>query len=181
MQAYDVSISYFCRGRSYAPLPNPKSKSLLDFRSSAELQRQCSSGDGCGLRFWTGSSLDPSHLFQVYMTFPQIPIEASAGPLCICSPHHSFRVRKIDLWNPGASGANSSSSAQPQRQHVVSGDRNPYILQRGKTGGGAGSGALAITPIPVVGFPELLELSDMSHRRKNASYFGIQLLCQRSK
>lgn len=67
------------------------------------------------------------------------------------------------MWNPGASGANSSSSAQSQRQHVVPGDGDHNILQRGKTSGRAGNGALAIAPIPLVGSPELLEMNDISH------------------
>ncbi|KAI4794675.1 hypothetical protein KUCAC02_031912 [Chaenocephalus aceratus] len=65
------------------------------------------------------------------MTSQKIPIEAPACPLCIRRPHRSFRVTKRDLWNPGASGANSSSSAQPQRQHVVPGDGLHHGLQRG--------------------------------------------------
>lgn len=37
-------------------------------RASKEGQGDgASSGDGCGLRYWTGSSLDPSPLFPVYI------------------------------------------------------------------------------------------------------------------
>lgn len=41
------------------------------------------SKDGCGLRYWTGTFLEPSPLFPVYMTIPYFPIEASAHH-CIC-------------------------------------------------------------------------------------------------
>lgn len=70
------------------------------------------------------------------------------------------------MWNPGASGANSSSSAQSQRQHVVPGDGDHHILQRGKTNGGAGHGASAIAPIPLVASPELHWTNEISHTSK---------------
>lgn len=42
------------------------------FKEASEPQSKSkkTSKDGCGLRYWTGSSLDPSPLFPVYMTIP---------------------------------------------------------------------------------------------------------------
>lgn len=59
------------------------------------------------------------------------------------------------MWNPGAGGANSSSSAQSQRQHVVPGNGDHHIVQRGKTSGGTGDGASAIAHIPLDGSSNL--------------------------
>ena len=79
------------------------------------------------------------------------------------------------MWNPGASGANSSSSAKSQRQHVVPGDGDHNILQRGKTNGGDGNGAPAIAPIPLVDSPELLGLNDISNTSKRPCTLGLKL------
>lgn len=79
------------------------------------------------------------------------------------------------MWNPGASGANSSSSAQSQRQHVVPGDGDHHILQRGKTNGGAGDGASAVAPIPLVGSPELHGTNEISHTSKRPCTSGLYI------
>lgn len=78
------------------------------------------------------------------------------------------------MGNPGASGANSSSSAQSQRQHVVPGDGDHNVLQRGKTKGEAGNRASAIIPIPLVGSLELPGLNDISCRIKRLCALRIQ-------
>lgn len=77
------------------------------------------------------------------------------------------------MWNPGASGANSSSSAKSQRQHVVPGDGDHHILQRGKTNGGASDGASAIAPIPLVGSPELHGTNEISQMSKRPCTSGL--------
>lgn len=74
------------------------------------------------------------------------------------------------MWNPGAaSGANSSSSAQSQRQHVVPGDGDHHILQRGKTSEGAAEGASNTAHIPLAGSPELSGTKEISLHCKSPS------------
>lgn len=78
------------------------------------------------------------------------------------------------MWNPGASGANSSSSAQSQRQHVVPGDGVHHILQRGKTSRGTGNRAASIAPIPLVGSPDLRGTSEISHKSSRPCFLGLK-------